>query len=366
MELIYSGKKTEDAIIKQADSYKKAHFDETENSILIKADAFSAMASLANNFSGKIDLVYFDPPQNGFMAAGADRAKLKNEDYIEFIRERLVVAKRLLSDKGSIYIHVSSAFSHTIKLLCDEIFGEKNFKNDITRLRSNPRNSNANSYGNQKDTILFYACDGDNNIWNDVKIPLDEEEYSDKFNKVDGLGRKYATVPLHAPGETKSGATGENWRGISLPKGRHWMTSPEELDRLDSEGRIEWSQSGNPRLIVFAYEYEGKRIQDIWNYKDPLNSEYPSERNAQMLDLIIRQSSLKGSTVLDCFAGSGVFLRCAESLKRRYIGIDCSTESIDMIKAKASRSLDYYDMESGYKQSFLKEHTEQLSFFDEE
>lgn len=365
MELIYTGKKTEEAIIEYAELYKKDITVDTDNSILMKADAFFAMSSLANEFEGKVDLVYFDPPQNGFMASGAARPRLKTEEYAEFIRERLVVAKRLLSERGSIYVHVTADCAHIIKLLCDEIFGEKNFKNDLTRIRSNPRNSFSNAYGNQKDTLLFYTISVDNNIWNDIKVPLDEDEYSDKFNKIDGLGRRYATVPLHAPGETKSGATGDVWRGMRAPKGRHWMTSPDELDRLDSEGRIEWSQSGNPRLIVFAYEYEGKRIQDVWNYKDPLNAEYPGERSSQMLDILIRQSSDKGSIVLDPFAGSGAFLRCAENLKRRYIGIDCSTESIDMIKAKATKSLDYYDLETGYKQSFLKEHTEQLSFFDE-
>lgn len=366
MELVYKGKASREAVIEKAEFMKESIAVESDRSLLIKGDCFVSMASIMKDFKGKIDLVYMDPPQNGFMSEGADRSRLKADDYAEFIRERVILAYELLSEKGSLYLHISSRDSHFIKLLCDEIFGERCFKNDITRIRSNPRNSASDSYGNEKDVILFYAKNPELTIWNDIRIPLEENEYSEKFNKFDSYGRRYATVPLHAPGETKSGATGDVWRGISAPKGRHWMTTPDELDRLDSEGRIEWSQSGNPRLIVYAAEYEGKRIQDVWTYKDPLNPEYAGEKNAEMLDLIIRQSTKKGSIVLDCFSGSGAVLYCAEARKRRFIGMDSSTDSINMIMKNTQKSLEYHDLFTGFSQTVAKEEAEQLSLFDDE
>ncbi len=364
MELAYRGKRSDAEIIESAELCKKKLAFPEERSLLLKGDCFVALASLSPEFDGKVDLVYFDPPVNGFMSEGADRAKLDSDGYANFIRERMVLVYRLLSENGSAYVHIPVKDSHAVKLVCDEIFGESSFKNDITRIRSNPRNSASDAYGSSKDTLLFYAKNPQKNIWNDVRVPLAEGEYSEKFNKEDGLGRKYATVPLHAPGKTKSGVTGDVWRGIRAPEGRHWMTTPDELDRLDAEGRIEWSQSGNPRLIVYASEYEGKRIQDVWDYKDPLNPEYPTEKNSEMLDLLIRQSTQKESIVLDPFAGSGAALRCAEAHKRRWIGVDSSTDSINMITAKAERSFEYYDLTTGATQSILRTETEQLSLFD--
>lgn len=364
MELVYQGKMSEEAIIEKAGEHKASIEPDGNRSLIIKGDCYYAMASLST-LVGKVDLIYFDPPLNGFLSEGASRVKVKSEEYAEFLRKRLVLAKTLLSVRGSIYIHLPVADCHYMKILCDEIFTKDCFKNDIARVRSNPRNSPSDCYGNERDSLLFYVKEPGKNIWNDIRIPLAEEDYSDKFSKVDRMGRRYATVPLHAPGETKNGVTGELWRGLAAPEGRHWMTTPEELDRLDSDGRIEWSQSGNPRLIVYAGEYEGKRLQDIWNYKDPLNPEYPGEKNSEMLDKIIRQSSDKDSVLLDCFAGSGAFLRCAENCKRQYVGIDCSSEAVDMIMSKAKRSYKYFDMFTGYTNTKMIPEAQQLSLFDE-
>ncbi len=118
------------------------------------------------------------------------------------------------------------------------------------------------------------------------------------------------------------------------PKGRHWRYSPDKLTELDEKGLIEWSKTGNPRIKNFADEHKGKKVQDIWEYKDPAYPVYPTEKNEELLKFIIRQSSNEDSIVLDCFSGSGTTLKAANGLGRKFIGIDNSDLVIEASKKK--------------------------------
>jgi adenine-specific DNA-methyltransferase len=209
----------------------------------------------------------------------------------------------------------------------DEIFGAKNFRNDIARIKCNPKNFSRKAYGNIKDLILYYTKT-DNYIWNEPKHERAEDEVRRLFKKVDPDGRCYTTNPLHAPGETTNGPTGKLWKGMLPPKGRHWRYDPKILDELDAKGLIEWSSTGNPRKKVYAEEMPYKKLQDIWEYKDPPRPIYPTEKNLNLLKMIISTSSWEGSVVLDCFSGSGGTLVAAEELKRHWIGIDNSEVAI--------------------------------------
>ena len=268
---------------------------------------------------------------------------LSREDFLEFIRERLVLLRELLSEKGSIYLHIDTKVGHYIKILMDEVFGADNFKNDITRIKSNPKNFSRSAYGNEKDVIYFYAKNYTKNIWHEVKVPIDKEEMEKKFPKIDKDGRRYTTIPLHAPGES-NGITGKSWRNMNPPEGRHWRTNPSEFDRLDSLGLIEWSSNGNPRIKKYADEHNGKKMQDVWKFKDPQYPLYPTEKNLDMLKFIIKQSSNQDSIVLDCFCGSGSTLLAAEELGRKWIGIDSSEIAIKTVKErKLLKKYQYYE-----------------------
>ena len=317
---------------------------------LFKAENFTVLSILLKDYREKIDLVYIDPPfntmQDFFISEGRANSvssvknkkaysdKMPLEKFLLFMWERLIIIHELLSKQGSLYIHLDCKTGHYIKIILDEIFGAENFKNDITRIKSNPKNFFRKAWGNEKDMILFYVKNSEQNIWNDVKMPLNDKEIAERFSKVDADGRRYTTIPLHAPGETKSGITGQAWRNISVPEGRHWRTNPSEFDKLDAKGKIEWSSNGNPRIKKYADEHEGKKIQDVWTFKDPQNPVYPTEKNLEMLKLIISQSSLKNSIVLDCFAGSGTSLLAANELGRNWIGIDQSDEAINIIRRR--------------------------------
>jgi adenine-specific DNA-methyltransferase len=177
--------------------------------------------------------------------------------------------------------------------------------------------------------ILFYSKT-DNYVWNDPREPYTWEDVERLFPKIDKNGQRYTTVPLHAPGETKNGATGRPWRDVLPPKGRHWRYPPEVLEELDRKGLIEWSEKGVPRLKIYADEFikRGKRRQDIWEFKDPQYPSYPTEKNLEMLKVIVEASSNPGDIVLDAFAGSGTTLVASEMLGRRWIGIDNSPHAI--------------------------------------
>lgn len=327
---------------------------------LIKSENFIALSILVNIYRESIDLIYIDPPFNtmqGFYisherantisaikSSVAYNDKIPDEEFLASLRERLIIIHTLLSERGSLYLHTDYKIGHYIKLMLDEIFGRNNFINDITRIKSNPKNFYRRAWGNEKDMILFYAKKFGKNIWNDIKAPFSKNEILTKFPKIDQDGRRYTTIPLHAPGETKDGVTGQAWRNISVPDGRHWRTNPAEFDRLDSQGKIEWSSNGNPRIKKYADEHNGKKIQDVWTFKDPQNPVYPTEKNHDMLKLIISQSSLPDSIVLDCYAGSGTSLICAEELGRKWIGVDQSEAAINIMRKRISGKYNFIDL----------------------
>jgi adenine-specific DNA-methyltransferase len=313
--------------------------------LLINGDNIEGLKYILNDdaFKGKIDLCYIDPPfaTNGNFTITNGRAstisnsrngavaysdKLIGIEFIDFLRERLLLIKDLLSDRGSIYLHIDYKIGHYVKVMMDEVFGIENFRNDITRIKCNPKNFKRIGYGNIKDLILFYSK-GAKPIWNEPKEKYTEKDIEKLFKKSKN-GRPYTTVPIHAPGETINGKSNMPFKGMIPPEGRHWRTDVATLEQWDKDGLIEWSKTGNPRKIIFADEKEGKRVQDIWEYKDPQYPTYPTEKNQDILDLIIKTSSNEGSIVLDCFCGSGTTLKSAHELNRKWIGIDQSELAI--------------------------------------
>jgi adenine-specific DNA-methyltransferase len=172
----------------------------TTNNFLIHSNNLAAPNYLLNNgFKGKIDLVYIDPPYatggnftitNG-RATTISNSKngdiaytdtLKGVDFIEFLRERLLVLRELLSERGSIYLHIDYKIGHYVKIMMDEVFGMENFRNDITRIKCNPKNFDRVGYGNIKDLILFYSKTA-NPIWNEPRKPYSDRDLEKLFPK---------------------------------------------------------------------------------------------------------------------------------------------------------------------------------------
>jgi adenine-specific DNA-methyltransferase len=346
MNLIYENKISEQELLKQNLSADfLSQWNESENK-LIQGDNLIVLKTLLDkqNLKSKIDLVYIDPPfatQKSF-AVGDNRVStisksqkdtvaytdnLIGKDFLEFLRIRLIYIRELMSETASIYLHTDYKIGHYIKIIMDEVFGIENFRNDITRIKCNPKNFQRKAYGNIKDLILFYTK-SDKYTWNEPTDNFTEEDIKRLFKKTDGNGRRYTTIPLHAPGETVNGATNQEWRGMKPPKGRHWRSEPKVLEQLEKDNLIEWSSNGIPRKKIYIDERKGKKKQDIWGYKDAQYPSYPTEKNVEMLKSIILASSNENDLVLDCFCGSGTTLQTAQQLERKWIGIDESNEAI--------------------------------------
>ncbi|MDP3793019.1 MAG: site-specific DNA-methyltransferase [bacterium] len=351
MLITYDNKKTEKNILEKISRAElKTVSGKGSKNKLIYADNLSALKTLLDDYAGGVDLIYIDPPfaTNGHFKISEDRANtissskgdsiaysdvLIGADFLEFLRERLFFLRELLSERGSIYLHIDYKIGHYVKLIMDEVFGRDMFRNDITRIKCNPKNFDRKAYGNIKDLILFYSK-SENPVWNDPHLPFSEEDEDRLFKKVDKVGRRYTTIPLHAPGETSNGNTGKEWKGMKPPKGRHWRTDPAILEGWDKQGLVEWSANGVPRKKIFLDERDGKKMQDIWEFKDPQYPQYPTEKSLDLLKFIIAASSNERDLVLDCFAGSGTTLVAAQALNRNWIGIDKSESAIKVAQKR--------------------------------
>jgi len=355
--LTYEDKVSEKDIVTSAPTAKlrivdkrgKIVFPDSDwTNMLVLGDNFPVLKALMKDDSvmGKVRLVYIDPPfstgqdfrigesrSSTISSSKSDKVayedRLVGAGYFEFLRKRLILLREMLANDGSIYIHVDCRVGHYVKVLMDEVFGEDHFINDVARIKCNPKNFPRRAYGNIRDMVLFYSKTSDY-VWNDPRTPFTQKDIERLFPKIDKNGSRYTTNPLHAPGETESGSTGEAWRGIPPPKGRHWRSPPEALEELDRRELIEWSDKGVPRKKIYAEEFfrKGKKRQDVWEFKDPQFPSYPTEKSLEMLKVIVEASSNPGDIVLDVFCGSGTTLLAAEELTRRWIGIDNSPSAI--------------------------------------
>ena len=314
---------------------------------LYHADNLLVLQSLISEPSicGNVRLIYIDPPYNtgaDFECRNQDFAysdRFTTQEYLSFMKERLILMHELLSQDGSIYIHLDSKMVFHVKILMDEIFGESNFKGLITRKKCKSKNYTKKTYGNISDYILFYTK-SENPVWHRPYDAWSKEKEDKEYPFVEPeTGRKYKKVPIHAPG-VRRGATGESWRGMLPPPGKHWQYTPDKLDEMDANNEIYWSSNGNPRRKVYLDESNGIPVQDIWlDYLDINNQNthqtgYPTEKNLDMLKRIIEASSNIGDIVLDCFVGSGTTLVAAEELERQWIGVDIGAVAIATVKER--------------------------------
>lgn len=314
---------------------------------LYHADNLDVLNYLLNDkqVCGKVDLIYIDPPYNtggAFETRDFKHAYNDNyttEGYVRFMQARLELLHILLSEKGSIYVHLDSNMVFHIKILMDKIFGEKNFRGMITRKKCKSKNFTRTTYGNISDYILLYSKTN-SPTWNRPYEEWSDEKILKEYPFIEeGTGRRYKRVPCHAPG-TRNGSTGKPWRGIMPPAGKHWQYTPEKLDEMDAKGEIFWSSNGNPRRKVYLDQSKGIPVQDIWldfldvNNQNTSITGYPTEKNLDMLKRIIEASSKPGDLVLDCFAGSGTTLVAANELGRQWIGVDIGDESIRVIQER--------------------------------
>ena len=258
--------------------------------------------------------------------------------YLSYMVQRLVVMKRLLRPTGSIFLHCDPTASHYIKVMMDGIFGHENFRSEIIWKRTSAHSS-ARRPGPVHDVILFYTVRA-KYTWNALYQQYDEAYIKERFQRGDG-DKKWKDADLTGSG-IRHGETGKAWRGFDVTaKGRHWAYPPDELDRMDAEGRIYWpkKKGGWPRERKFLYDSKGIPLQDVWSDIPPVNSQadermgYNTQKPLALLDRIIRASTNEGDVVLDPFCGCATTLEAAHTLNRRWIGIDIAIHAIKRVAA---------------------------------
>jgi site-specific DNA-methyltransferase (adenine-specific) len=228
-----------------------------------------------------------------------------------------------------------------LRLLLDGVLGAANFRNEIIWKRTSAHANVEQKYGAIHDCILFYAA-GEKLNWNQQYTPYSEEYLETFFDQSDEKGRNYFRRDLTASMAHASSGQLYEWKGVRPPPSRCWAMTKENMDKLETKGRIHWpkKKGGMPRLKVYPEDVPGVPIQDIWTdirTMHNLSSErlgYPTQKPQALLERIIEASSNKGDIVLDPFCGCGTTIHAAQKLGRQWIGIDVTYLAINLIKRR--------------------------------
>ncbi len=257
--------------------------------------------------------------------------------YLVSMTLRVTEIYRVLKPTGSFYLHCDPTASHYLKLILDAVFCAQSgdFKNEIIWQRTSAHND-PSRYGRIHDLILFYTKTEDY-IWNQQYDPPDEQFFKAHDFELDEEGKRYRKRDLTAPGHgNKSGQY--EWNGLRPPKNRMWSYTKENMEALQTEGRIVYTRTGMPRMKIYETDLKGVPFQDVWARPELwLNSAaterlgYPTQKPLALLERIITASSNVGDTVLDAYCGCGTTVAMAHKLKRQWIGIDITYQSISLI-----------------------------------
>ena len=323
---------------------------------LLAGDPQSKMPSMR----GKIDLIYIDPPFDSKadyrtkihlpstdieamptvieQHAYSDTWKDGTVSYLEMMVPRLILMRELLSEQGSIYVHIDWHVGHYVKVIMDEIFGKDNFINEIVWRRAYSHND-GNKFGCIHDTLFLYSK-SNNYFFNRVFITRNEEETVEEYSYIDEkTGKRYKSVSMNAAGQGEPKDFGK--RGLLHPPGgTHWRWSQDRINQALKEDIIFFTGNGTPRYKQFAENIEGKQIQDLWfdfmaissQAKEKLN--YGTQKPEQLVERMIQASCPENGLVADFFAGSGTTGAVAEKLKRNWIMSDLGKPAVMVMRKR--------------------------------
>ncbi len=246
--------------------------------------------------------------------------------YLAMITPRLILMRELMSDSGSIYVHLDWHVGHYVKIVMDEVFGKENFINEIIWRRSYSHND-GDKFGAIHDTLFFYSKN-ENHFFKPVFVTRTQEETNEEYPSIcDITGKRYKSVSMNAAGQGEPRYFGDKGL-LAPPSGRHWVWAQERINEALAEKKIFFSSTGTPRYKQYADDIEGKQVQDLWFDFMAISSrsnegvEYATQKPEKLLDRIIRASCPENGIVADFFGGSGTTAAVAEKLGRRWITTD--------------------------------------------
>lgn len=327
-------------------------FDDEEN-LIIKGNNLLTLYSLKERYAGKIKLIYIDPPYN----TGGDSFKyndrFNHSSWLTFIKNRLEIAKELLSENGSIWINIDDDESHYLKVLSDSVFNRNNFIGNIIWQKKYSPQNDAKYFSDMHDHILVYAKNKDS--W--VPNPMERTEamnsrYTNRDSDPRGVWKSSDFSVRTYSSNYDYEITTPSGRKITPPNNRSWATSKENFEKLVADNRVWFGKDGNnvPSIKKFLNEvkdgmspittwldelYESEdMLSHYWKYDEvshtqdakreiiKLNVNFDTPKPEKLLQRIIRIGSNENDLVLDFFMGSATTQAVAMKMNRRFIGIE--------------------------------------------
>ena len=261
--------------------------------------------------------------------------------YLTMMAQRMSELRRVLKPTGSIYLHCDPTASHYLKSLMDAVFGAANYINEITWKRYAVHSIAGTGFNNIADVLLFYAADRQRATFNKVYEAVEEGNLEKDFPHVEPeTNRRFQHVALEQSSNRSSAGQARVIGDRTVTSTLGWRWSQETFDQRIAENPyvIYWTRNGRPRYKLYADEYQGAPVGNIWTdvpYLSAGDAErlgYPTQKPEALLERIIQASSNEGDVVLDPFCGCGTAVAVAERLGRRWTGIDITHLAISLMK----------------------------------
>ena len=327
-----------------ANSVEESNDFSEEDNLILKGNNLLALHSLKECYTGKVKQIFIDPPYYFVDKKNDDtfgyNSNFKLSTWLTFLKNRLEIAKELLTEDGTIWISIDDGGSHYLKVLCDSIFGGKNFvSNVIWEKKFSPQND-ATWLSDSHDHILVFAKNKE--IWRPNLLPRSEEMNSRYTNPDNDTRGPWTSGDLSVKtynSNTDYTITTPSGRKVDPPSGYCWRVSKEKLEEMIQDNRIWFGAEGNnvPRIKRFLSEVkDGVTAMTIWKHSEVgHNQEAKREVNAlddvdafntpkpeRLLHKILHIGSNVNEIVLDFFMGSSTTQAVAMKMNRKFIGIE--------------------------------------------
>lgn len=292
----------------------------TENQFHV-GDNLELLQKISNE---TVDMIYLDPPFN--TGRNFHYYNDKFSDYKSFMTSRIEECHRILKHNGNIIVHVEPKISHHIRNICDLVFGEANFKNEIV-WHSGGNAKNLHQLGRNHDVLIVYGKSAKSKFFPQYKSYSDD--YKRKLKMCPFHQKLYSTSAAHnaQPEVNPRPNLRYEWKGNT----RQWYFSQEKMRQLDDDNRLEYNSKGIPRVKRFVDEMEGVPIRDTWDDISSIQAKektkYATQKPVKLLERVVSIYSAEGDLCLDPFAGSGTLGRACQNLKRRFILLDINPEA---------------------------------------
>ena len=305
--------------------------DTITDNLIIKGNNLLALHSLKEEFTGKVKLIYIDPPYNTGNDSFAYNDNFNHSSWLTFMKNRLEIARELLKEDGAIFVQCDDNEQAYLKLLMDDVFGRENFISTIVWKRKRGRDNSARWFSKAHEYFLVFAKQ--KSILNFNLIELDEEtklQYKNPDNDKRGKWRMLACWARGTQGGVQYDFTTKEGHFFSE---RLWLFSKENLKKLDQEDKLV-IRGDNIYRKLFINEHKGQVLESIWtdasnaaNAADEIKSLFGSivfstPKPEPFMQRIIKLSTSESDIVLDYHLGSGTTAAVAHKMNRQYIGVE--------------------------------------------